>query len=328
MRETLQQRCNLFIQNRDAIKAAFKWENTYIYPLCASIYSSRGIKVNADKMKACKGLLKDKTGVFSNFGGTGKMAAVTKLSLAANPEGQMDRMLSVYKDLKEVFWGSEFLAVTAAIITEMAEPGQYKRITKRTRTIYEHMKKAHPFLTGSEDSAFAALLAMSELDDIHITEDMERCYKILAPSFFSKDAVQSLSHVLALGEDSPEHKCQKVMELFDYLKAQGHKYGTNYELSTLGVLAMMEVDVQTLAGDIMAVDDFLEGQIGFGAFGIGAKQRRMYAGMLTMCDYMPDAQTIQAAALSGVVSLVVAQQAALCASLAAASAASSSNASN
>lgn len=142
------------------------------------------------------------------------MATVTKLSLAANPEGQ------------------------------------YKRITQRTRTIYEHMKKAHPFLTGSKDSAFAALLAMSELDDIHIAEDM------------------------------------------------------------------------------MAVDDFLEGQRGFAMFGIGVKQRRMYAGILTMCDYMPDAQTIQAAALSGVVTLVVAQQAALCASMAAVGAASASNASN
>lgn len=324
MRDELQKRCQLFIQNRDIVKNAFGWESYYIYPLCASLFTIRGIQADAGVMKDCRDLLKEKTGFFSNFRGISKMATVTTLSLSPSPENKLNQLLDIYGKLKEVFWGSEYLTVAASVISDMAEPGQYEQITHRTRTIYNRMKETHPFLTSGEDSSFAALLALSELDDIYIEQEMERCYTLLKPYFFSGNAVQSLSHILALGEGSAAQKCEKAMALFDYLKSHGHKYGTSYELATLGVLALLDTDIKTLAQDIMDVDDYLHSQKGFGAFGIGARQRLMYAGVLTMCDYMPQLQPMKTAALNGVVSLVIAQQAALCASAAAASAAATS----
>lgn len=324
MRDELQKRCQLFIENRDIVKYAFGWESAYIYPLCASLYTIKGIHADAGVMKECRDLLREKTGFLSNFRGISKMATVTMLSLSPNAEYKMNQLLDIYGRLKEVFWGSEYLTVAASVISDMAEPRQYEQITQRTRMIYNRMKEAHPFLTSGEDSSFAALLALSELDDIYIEQEMERCYSLLKPYFYSGNAVQSLSHILALGEGSPEQKCTKAIELFEYLKSHGHKYGTSYELASLGVLALLDTDVKTLAQDIMEVDDYLHSQKGFGAFGIGARQRLMYAGILTMCDYMPELQPMKTAALNGVVSLVIAQQAALCASAAAASAAAAS----
>lgn len=324
MRDELQKRCQLFIENRDIVKYAFGWESAYIYPLCASLYTIKGIHADAGVMKDCRDLLREKTGFLSNFRGISKMATVTMLSLSPNAEYKMNQLLDIYGRLKEVFWGSEYLTVAASVISDMAEPRQYEQITQRTRMIYNRMKEAHPFLTSGEDSSFAALLALSELDDIYIEQEMERCYSLLKPYFYSGNAVQSLSHILALGEGSPEQNCTKAIELFEYLKSHGHKYGTSYELASLGVLALLDTDVKTLAQDIMEVDDYLHSQKGFGAFGIGARQRLMYAGILTMCDYMPELQPMKTAALNGVVSLVIAQQAALCASAAAASAAAAS----
>lgn len=328
MRDTLQNRCELFVENRDIIKSAFGWENSYLYPLCASLYAVQNRAADAAAMKESRELLKSRTGIFSNFRGTSKMASVTMLALSPDPEDMLDRMLRVYTKLKELFWGSEYLTVAAATIAGMAEPDQYDQISRATRAIYNRMKDAHPFLTSGEDSAFAALLAMSGLDDTQIEQEMERCYVILKPSFFSGNAVQSLSHVLALGEAPADKKCRKAIELFEHLKERGYKYGTSYELATLGVLALLDTDVVTLAGDIMEVDDYLKAKKGFGAFGVGARQRLMYAGMMTMCEYAPPAMTMQAAALNGVVSLVVAQQAAICASVAASSAAAASNSSS
>jgi len=327
MRQELQERCKLFIENRDIIKSAFGWENTYIYPLCAGLFSSKGVKADANTMRNCRDLLKQKTGLFSNFRGISKMATITMLSLSVAPKEQMERMLTVYSELKEVFRRSEYLTVAAATIADLAEPSEYAKIAQRTRLIYNRMKVAHPFLTSSEDSAFAALLALSGLNGDDLELEMERCYTILKPNFFSGNAVQSLSHVLALGEGSAEQKCKNAIDLFDYLKGHGYKYGKSYELSTLGALALIETDIVTLAQDIMEVDDFLKAQNGFGAFGIGAKQRLMYAGMLTMCDYIPNVQTIQTAALNGVISLVIAQQAAICGAVAASAAASSNSSS-
>ena len=325
MKESLIQRCTLFVENRDAIRAAFRWENTYMPPICAAITASRGRRADVNSMRDCLDLLKQKTGLFSNFRGIAKMTFVTVLSLSPQPEEQLERMLTVYDSLKELFFGSVYLTLAAQVIAEMAEPPQYGQIAQRTRMIYNRMKSAHPFLTSGEDSAFAALLALSGLDDIYIEQEMERCYRLLKPSFFSGNAVQSLSQVLALGEGSAQQKCEKAMQIYDTLKNRGYKYGTSYELATLGVLALLDAESGILSEDMMQADDFLRGQKGFGAFGIGSRQRLMYAGMLAVGEYVPETRTIQTAALSGIVSLVIAQQAAICAAVASMTAASAAS---
>lgn len=328
MREELRKRCELFVENRDIMKSAFGWESAYVYPMCAGILTSRGAHADKEHLLYCRDILRANTGLFSNFRGVSKLAVVTILSLTANPEWMMEQMLTLYGRLKEYFWGSEYLTVAAATIAEMSDPSGYEEILRKTGSIYNRMKNAHPFLTSGEDSAFAALLAMSELDDTCIEREMEQCYHILKPYFFSGNSVQSLSHILALGEGRAEQKCRKAMELFDILKGRGLKYGTGYELATLGVLALLDVDKNILVQDITEAEACLKSQKGFGSFGIGPKQRLMYAGMLASCDYVPDLHSMQTAALNGVVALVIAQQAAICASAAAASAAAASSSSS
>jgi hypothetical protein len=326
MRTELQNRCRLLVENRNIIKSEFSFESAYVYPLGASILAAKNKTADVDAISSCLSLLKDRTGIFSSFRGISKLATVISLSVSPNPERKMDDMLFIYEELKDYFWSSYYLSIAASAIADMAQPSQYQDIIQRTSMIYKRMKSAHPLLTSGEDSAFAALLALSGLDNDHIEEEMELCYDILRPNFFSGNAVQSLSHILALGEDPADQKCQKAMDIFEHLKANGYKYGTGYELSTLGTLALLDIDMKTLAADIMDADDFLSNEKGFGNFlGIGSRQRLMYAGLMTMCDYIPDVQTMQTAALSGIVSLVIAQHAAIASSAAAASAAASSS---
>jgi len=172
-------------------------------------------------------------------------------------------------------------------------------------------------------------MALSEYSDQQLLTEMERCYEELKPHFFSGNAVQSLSHVLSLTEGSASVKCRRTMELYNSLKQQGYKYGTNEELATLGVLGLLETDIRTLTGEMMEVDDYLKTQKGFGAMGIGSRQRLMYAGMLVASEHIGTDSKMNAAAIQSAVSIVVAQQAAMCAALAAStSAAASSSSSN
>ena len=75
------------------------------------------------------------------------------------------------------------------------------------------------------------------------------------------------------------------------------------------------------------VDGYLAGQKGFGAFGIGKRQRLMYAGMLVQGEYL-EKNTLQTAAINGTLSLIIAQQVSMCAAVAATAAASSSSSSS
>lgn len=329
MKDSLYKNCELFIKNRDKIKLEFPWESNYLYPLCAGIYTSRNLEADVKKMKFCKTLLKQKTSVFSNFRGTSKMATITLLALNENPEEKMEQMLTLYEAFKKVFWTSEYLTVASATIVNFAKEEQFNEIVKKTRIIYDKMKAEHPFLTSGEDSVFAALLALSDLDDIQKEIEIERCYQFLKDNFFSKNSVQSLSQVLALSEKETRYKCMRVIQLFEYLKEQGHKYGTSYELATLGVLALLDIEIAALAKDMIEADNYLKEQKGFGVFGIGSKQRLMYAGMITMCDYITGMQYMQTANIHSVISLLIAQQTAICAStIAVASAASAANSSS
>lgn len=157
------------------------------------------------------------------------------------------------------------------MIADLVRPEKYDETAARVRHIYDLMKNEHPFLTSGEDSVFAAMLALSPMTDAEIVSETERCFELLKGEFFSSSAVQSLSHVLALGEGTPEEKCRKTMELFHGLKKKGCRYGTGYELATLGALALLPKEADSTVGELIEADHFLEKQKRLWCFRSGEK---------------------------------------------------------
>ena len=76
------------------------------------------------------------------------------------------------------------------------------------------------------------------------------------------------------------------MKLFHGLKKKGCRYGTGYELATLGTSALLPKEADSTVGELIEADHFLEKQKGYGVFGLGRKQRLMHAGMLLTSDYL------------------------------------------
>lgn len=328
MRDTLSALCGSFIENRDIIKSAFGLESAYLYPVCAAVFTDKRQRADAARLKYCWTVLKEQTGVFSNFRGIVKLVTLSMMAVDSDPEGKLRRALQVYEILKERFFSSQYLPVASMIFADLVQTDRYEEISARTRRIYDLMKREHPFLTSGEDSVFAALLALSDRTEEQIVRETEACYMLLKPEFFSGNAVQSLSHVLALGGGSAEMKCRRTVELFHGLKDSGCRYGTSHELATLGVLAMLLADQQRVITDIVEVDGFLSTQKGYGFFGVGSRQRLMHAGMLVASDYIgQDSTAMQSAAVGATISLIAAEQAAMCAAVAAAAAASSAGSS-
>lgn len=324
MREALALLCQNFIGNRNTIKSAFGWESQYIYPVCASIFMDKGQKVDVEKMKHCEKVLKSQTGVFSDFRGYGRLAMISMLALCEHPEEKLSQTVKIHAMLKKERISSQCLSLTAITIANMTEPEKYEEIVNRTGRIYRMMKTEHPFLTSGEDSVFAALLALTNQSEKQILDETEQCYKILKGKFFSGNAVQSVSHVLALAEGMPEEKCEKVKVLYDKLAKSGCKYGTDYELATLAVLALQDENVENIIQDIKEVDQFLKGDLGYGLLGLGRKQRLMHAGMIVSSEYsgQMDNSVMNSTTISGAVSMIAAQQAAMCAVIASTAAAS------
>lgn len=324
MKASLQKLCEDFIANRDEAAKAFKWDMNYVYPICANIFCSHGRMTSEEQLKQSRKVIDGSVGVLSNFRGNIRPVLAAMLALGDDPEGQMEQAKEYYALLKQEFWGSEYLALVAFILTNLANQKDIQEIVTRGKAIYKRMQKEHPFLTGSEDSVFAVLLAFSEKSNDELIADMEESYSTLKERFSIGNEVQAVSHVLSMTDGSPREKAQRMIDLFNALRESGVKYGRYYELAALAALSLTDTEIPTLVEEIKDVDAFLKEQKGYhGILGVGAQQRAMSAVMIVSDQYTAN-QDVNTAAITGTLAMIIAQQIAMC-SIITSSAAASSN---
>lgn len=324
MRDSLREVCEKFVQNRENVREAFKWNcSSYLIPVCAAMLAGAKESVSLAKLEECKRLLKNGVGTFSNFKGNAFPALVTQLALDENPQERLRKAILMHDMLKQHFYGSAYLPLAAMVLSGMVAEARFPEVAERAGRIYKKMKAEHPFLTSSEDCVYAGLMALSGLTDEQLVQEAEQCYQLLKQEFYDANANQSLSHVLALCEGSAGSKCRAVFDLYHGLREKKYKYGIGYELATLGVLALLPQGKAAVMADLMEVDNYLSMQKGYGFFGLTKKQRLMHAGMLVVselleseCGEQKDLY-LNAMTNSAVAMMIAAQQAAMCAAVAA-----------
>ena len=328
MRDEVRRRCELLIQNRDTLNEAFKWGNGLLNLSAAYMITAKDKQTDVARLKQCKDLVKAKTSMFSSLTGNAPCAITAMLAVSPDAELLLADGMRVHEMLKAKLRDSAYLPMAAMSVARLVPLERQEEVVTKTKEIYDRIKKEHPFLTSAEDSSFCALLALSEKSVEELVTEAECCYRFLTEhTRYPKNSVQSLSHVLALYEGDAEEKCKKVMELYDTLKACGLKYGTNYELPMLGILAMTNHDYEALAEEMTEVSTWLSKQKGFGFWGyVTVKQRLMLAGMLL--QEQERNEVTETALLQSSIATVVAQQAAMISVMAASTAAAASAASS
>ena len=167
-------------------------------------------------------------------------------------------------------------------------------------------------------------MAFSEKSDRQLIDDAEKCYDLLRKKFSDKNAVQTVSHILAMTDGAAEEKVDRLFRMFDMFAAAGRKYGKHYELSTLAAISVIEADEKELVDTAVAIDGLLNGQKGYGALSLDKKTRLMHAAMLT-ADLYEDADNTQAAVSASALAVIAAQEAAMMAAIVAASVAANSS---
>ena len=320
--------CMLLILNRDRIKSVFPLEGGFLQLAGAGVLTAKGIAADTAALASCRDLLKQKAGVFSNFRSFARLPIVAALTASDHPEQVLDDGLTAYRTLRRLFWASTYLPIAAMTVAQLSEPPRFEEVAARARGLYDRIKEEHRFSASGENGALCALMALSGRSDDTLIEDTEQCYRILKPNFFYAGAVLALSQALALCNAPAGIKCARIMEVFDKLKAAGYKFGTYYELPTLGVWALSSADSSEIVQEMCEISDWLSQQRGFGFFsGIDRKHRLMYAGILAQRGYLDD-KLAQAASVDGVISFAIAQEAAVFAAVAASATAAASAASS
>ena len=331
MKREIDERLALFAANAQTIKKGFIWQDAMTKRLAALLYALENKSIDCDAIRECHRLIKDNTGMFSMFRGNMSLCVAAMLSLQGNREELFRHTMSVYDMLKNVkFRSSDYLAVAAYQIATNANSEQYQHVAKRAKMFYDGMKARHFFHTGQDDYIYAAMLGLSDIDVEAGTERIEQLYQRLKSEFWSGSSVQALSQVLVLGGKSDD-SVHRILSLRDALRSWRIKLDKMYTLPALGVLALLPVDADSIAQDILDARDFLRTQKGFGAFSVTTQELLLFSAAIAASCYAEDMKNdiITASVSTSIASIIIAQQTAIIvaasASTAAATAAASSS---
>lgn len=291
----LRAKCDLLVGNKQQLNKTFAWTSDYMRFAAAGMLTCAGVVQDEEKFKYLDKILVNNTGIFSELRGYVRVPLLCKMLISNNPEHYLEEVQSVYDAMSTGLFGkSEYKVIAAIIIVDSKQ--NVETTIERTKEIYKEMQKKHGFLTSNEDYPLCAALAISGKPIDFLIRDMEESYSILCKKFFDKNAVQTLSHVLALDDKTPEVKCKRVIDIWDQLKNARHRYSTGMELGNLGVLQTLDYSVEEIVKSVIEADDYLKTQKGFGTFSAGSEMRRIFATQVVL-DAMSN-ETIDASNIS------------------------------
>ncbi len=270
--------CREFLDHYRILRPLCRWDFTEIVLAAAGLFTAEHAVPDAEKIRACRKILRGEKGIFSNFRGVSETVILCRMSMQEDPAGYLDRVSGIYGRLRRFFSG-EPCVLAAMILAGHTTQAEEDEAVRATKEIYQEMRRAHSWMTSENDMPFAALMALTgrEAGDIHA--EAEACYRILRETLpMEGDARQTLSHILSLYGGSAEEKCEKAADLADRLRYKGHPLGRGSAAVLLGTLAASPLSSEELAEGILEAEDCLRQEKPFrGIFGIGGKTRRMFA---------------------------------------------------
>ena len=260
MRPELEKCCADYIANRDTVKKAFRFNDAAIWSVCASLFCACGHTADAERLKACRRVLKKHTRPFSKFRGKAQPFLSCMLAVGDSVEERMALANDYFRLLKRNFKKSEYLVLASFLLTDLADQPLTEEKAARGKEIYRRMNKKHRLLTNKTDSVFAMLMAYSDKTDGELLEDMDACYDALKTKFSNGSGIQTAAQVLSVAAGTPEEKTQRVIDLFNALEEADVKYGKSDELAPLAALSLADASIDELAEEIKAADEFLAEQ--------------------------------------------------------------------
>ena len=284
MNEKLQNKCELFLRNRNAVSKKFMFEKGMMSIAAGLIFTGADKEADIEKLNECRKILTKHTGFFSEYRDAVKLALLSEMALSETPKQYIEDVKAVYKKLhKGKFRDNSYMVLAAMLTCDLGKQESADVIAEKHNEIMKQMKKQHPILTDSEDISYVILLALSDRSVDSIISDMNECFDYLRKTRkinAGPDSVQGLSEILALTDGDIREKCDKVISIYDILKDNKADIKGGYAFSALGALIGIDEAPEAIVRDIMEADVFLDGCKGFDEKSVNKNQRLMFAIML------------------------------------------------
>lgn len=331
MNENLKKKVDLMVENYSVLKEDFIWEDSIVKHFAAMINANKDKKVDLKKIREINDYIKRKTDFFSYFRGANKFMMANILAFEDDYKAMFKKIESTYDKLKDNgFKSSEYLPLAAYTIAKEIKDNDIEFRIKRMRSFYEKMEKNHWWLTSSDDYVLAAVLATTELEVEDTSNKIEECYNALKDnSFTGCNDLQTLSHILALGEEDVKKKVTRVMDLYEGLK--GIKCKISYSgLPSLGVLVLITDDIKKVLEEVKEIYDYIYEKSGYGFWSLDRNMRVILALNLISAYYVENikSEVLEVTLANSINAILIAQEQATVAACIAVSVAAASSSSS
>jgi len=299
---------NLFSENNKAFQKAFHVEYNEMLALGALIATAKGKVLTKEKIKESYKLLTKNTGIFSSFRDTLRVPMTAEMACADEPQRYFEELNQVYKQLMTHFTiGSERRALAALMIYNNCPPELLYRMPDETYEMYQRLREQHPFLTGSEDMSYAALMAIKGGSPDAMVQDMEECYHLVKERFkLHFEPIHNVAQILSLNNKmSPKEKVELFNEYYDFLKKGKFRISVGDPLAIVAILVNIGIGKDEMLELCQKYNDFLKKQKGFGFLGVSTQSRRMMAIALAALEALGNETEAENAALTAVVNMII-----------------------
>ncbi len=276
-----------FIANHEILRKEFRWEHALARQFGALLLMKSNNTPNAESIKSMRTRIRKETSVFSGFRGVAELMMAILLYSEPDSNQLFERTRSIYNQLrKSSFHGSTYLPLAAFVLAKNTPDTSIADVIIRMQDIFKGMKSRHFWLTGDDDYIYAALLAITDLAVDIALDRMEEYYQDLSQAgFYKGNGLQSLTHVLTLGEECFLNLRDRTERLNRYLIERKYRL-SNYQLPVLGVMVLVSDRPEDLADQAIDLEKRLKGNPGFGSFSIDRKTRFVLATSLIIGDWV------------------------------------------
>ena len=265
--ETLS-RCELLINNREALRPVMRMQGDTTQFSCALLYALNDKEANADVLASVRQLLKQQTGVFSSFRGMGEYTIIAMLAMSDDPQVRLEKALRAYEALRKSFHASDYLPLAALTLSTGTDESRYDEVAYRAFSLYQQIRKMHPMISDSADISNCLMMALSDTDDTTLLQNAEFCFGQLKESLgsFSGNARQAIGFALTQSGGDMTLLCDKVAALYKAFMAAGCKWSMERLLPLLGALALRGEDADTLVKEVLEAEAWLKPHKGMSGF--------------------------------------------------------------
>lgn len=284
----IKNKLDLFIKNHEKIKEVKgSWQMGMMQYSCILSSTIKNQNINPIRLEEGINIIKENTGMFSNFRGYSLFYVANLLSYKPEMRGSFKVILDTYEKLKkDKFFNDSYLPFLAIIIYENRDKMDIDTAIDRTKYVYDFMKKHHPFLTSSDDYCRSALIAINSKNLEDDLKYMEESYEALnSKGFYKSNDLQSLSHIMVFNENKNEESLDRVVKIKKLLESKGCKIdGYGYPL--IGAISLLDCDENQLVEQIKNVSDKLKEVKGFGNWALGKNNRNMISAVIVASSYV------------------------------------------